>query len=78
MDDVLQWAIPTQVENPQLQEDRGPDNDVGDPPPEQPEDDGLGRDEPPPKRSARRNKGQTTKFQDYVSEEELVQHLSKN
>ena len=42
MDDVLQWAIPTQVENPQLREDRGPDNDVGDPPPEQPEDDGLG------------------------------------
>ena len=24
------------------QEDRGPDSDVGDPPPEQPEDDGLG------------------------------------
>ena len=42
VDDVLQWAIPTQVKNPQLQEDRGPGNNAGDPPPEQPEDDGLG------------------------------------
>ena len=70
-------GYPTQVENHQLQEDSGPDNDVGDLPLEQPEDDGLGRDEPPPRRSSRRNKGQTTKFQDYVSEEELAQHLPK-
>ena len=74
--DVLQWAIPTQVENPQLQEERGPDDEVEDPPPAQPEDDGPAREEPPPRRSARRNKGKTTKFQDYVGEEELPQHFT--
>ena len=69
--------MPTQVENPQLQEDGGPDNDVEDPPPQQPEDDGPGRYDPPTRRSLRRNKGKTTGYQDYLNEEELAQHFPK-
>jgi len=50
--DELQWAIPTQVENSQLQEERGPDDEVEDPPVEDPppvrEDQRGGMTEKPP------------------------------
>ena len=86
VDDVLDWAIPTRVEDPEAhngkehrQQDLGPVHHFGDELPDRPEDDGLGRSERPlPRRSARGNKGKTSKYRDYVSEEELFQHLPKD
>ena len=89
MDDVLQWAIPTQVENPQVQddnqhvddhpeEDHDPTSDAREASPDQPEDDGPWTEVPLPRRSSSRNKGKPTKYQDFVSEEELAQHLQRN
>ena len=71
-------AIPTQIENPQLQEDQGRDVEVNnppvqEPPPAQPAVQSPERATPPPRRSSRKNKGKTTKFQDYVGDEELPQ-----
>ena len=81
MDDVLQWAIPTQIENPQLQEDEGrvvevDDPPVEEPPPAQPGVQSPERAAPRPRRSSRKNKGQTTKLQDYVGDEELPQQVT--
>ena len=81
MDDVLQWAIPTQIENPQLQEEQGRDVEVDDPPvedppPAQPGVQSPERAAPLPQRISRNNKGQTTKFQDYFGEEELPQQFT--
>ena len=78
VDDVLQWAIPTQTENPQLQEDQGRDVEVDnppvqEPPPAQPAVQSPERAAPPLLRSSRKTKGKTTKFQDYVGDEELLQ-----
>ena len=86
---MLQWAIPTQVKNPQVkddnqhvedhpQEDHDPAVDAREAPPDQPEDDGPWTEVPPPRRSLRRNNGNTSKYQDFVSEEELAQHLQRN
>ena len=73
MDDVLDWAIPTQVADPQLQEDQGQGVEVHELPPAQPAVQSPERAEPPPRRSSRKNKGQTTMFQEYVGDEELPQ-----
>ena len=78
VEDVLDWAIPTWVEDPQLQGDQGrdveaPNPPVHEPPPAQPADQRPHGPETPPRRSSRKNKGQTTKFQDYVGDEELPQ-----
>ena len=78
VDDVLQWAIPTQTENPQLQEDQGRDVEVDNPQvqephPAQPAVQSPEKAAPPPRRSSRKTKGKTTKFQDYVGDEELPQ-----
>ena len=78
---VSKWATPTQVENPQLQEEWGQDDEVDDPPVEEPPPAQPGvqspeRAAPPPRRSLRKNKGQTTKFQDYVGDEELPQQFT--
>ena len=81
VDNVLEWAIPTKVEDPQLQEDQGRDVEVNnppvqEPPPAQPAVQSPERATPLPRRSSRKNKGKTTKFQDYVGDELRVSFQS--
>ena len=51
---------------------QAPDS-VHEPPHAQPAVQSPERADPPPRRSSRKNKGKTTKFQDYVGDEELPQ-----